>query len=552
MTRAKAQRPPSAPPRHVPRARALFAAFACFYALTGVGYVCSPDGAVMLRVAESLLAGEGGAIRELERWPGFGGARVEDRDGGSKFYAKYGLGLSLAAVPGVLVGQALLPLAPQRERDLFETEYEAARRLDRNPDDARFTLADPELYRVVWYRTGRENFAEVLPAFFASLTNATIGGAIVATVFLIAVELGGSPAAALFTAAATGLATPLWHYSRTFFAEPLASWGLMVFLLGALRARRSSSARAWLASGAGLGLSVLAKPVHAVLLPAALLYLAPWRSEWRRPRRRTDSFAFGIGLLVPIATALAYNELRFGSLLETGYGAEAARWTTPWAEGLRGLLLSPGRGFLFHHPLWILAALGFPAFARRAPREAVFVALTFATLLFTYATWHQWEGGWCWGPRFLSVAIPPLMLPVAVLFDEPPRRRALRCVVGAVVVAGVIVAANGIVVHYVDYLNWLKHDFDVHRASFPGVRNYYERMCWSWDAAPLLRYWTFEPKDPFFAVRCLRAPGVVLATYVLVAFGCVIATREVLRKPRAPAALPRDAKRTASGARGAS
>ena len=181
---------------------ALFAAFACFYGLTGVGYVCSPDGVVMLRVTGGLVERGRADIRELERWPGFGGRSVEDPSGGRVFHAKYGLGLSLAAIPGYIAGKALLPLASAGDRDLFETGYERARRHDRDPDDERFTLADPSRYRVVWYRTGRENFAEVLPAFFASLTNAFVGAAIVAVVFLCALELGSAPVAALVSARA--------------------------------------------------------------------------------------------------------------------------------------------------------------------------------------------------------------------------------------------------------------------------------------------------------------------------------------------------------------
>ena len=439
------------------------------------------------------------------------------------FYAKYGLGLSLAAIPAYAAGRALAPLARDSEKGLFTTGWDRDRARDGGEDDVRFTLASPEHYRFVWYPTGRDNYRGALTAFFAALTNAALGGAITAALYLCALELGFAAPASLALAVLCGLATPLWHYARTFFAEPLAAFGVLLFLLGALRGRRPAANGWWAASGAGLGLAVLAKPVHLVLLAPAGLYLGMRWREGRRAGRRAirgaASWAAGFG--VPALIVLVYNLARFGSPWETGYGGEAGQWTTPFLRGLEGLLVSPGRGLLIYHPLWILAAWGFARFTRRARHEAIFTAASLATLLVTYASWHQWEGGWCWGPRFLLVVVPLLMLPVAALLDPLPRTRPARLALGGVVAVGLVVAMNGIIVHYVDYLAWLRADFLAHSREFAAQRvtDYYQLMCWRWDYAPIVRYWGFERKEPFLLLRAMRAPGLVLGLYAVFALG---------------------------------
>src|SRR5204862_537452 len=98
-----------------------------------------------------------------------------------------------------------------------------------------------------------------------------------------------------------------------------------------------------------------------------------------------------------VALLAWWDWLRFGSVWTSGYGEELTLWITPPLVGLRGLLLSPGRGLLPHFPLAVLALATTPAAWRRSPRTTLFAWGTVATLLAVYCRWHGWDGGWCWG-----------------------------------------------------------------------------------------------------------------------------------------------------------
>jgi len=462
----------------------LFLALAAFYLLGTGGTINTPDGVLMFRVTRSLVEDRTWAITGLAEAPRWGGLNVPDpASGGSRFYAKYGPGLPLCAVPAYLAGKALAPLARPGEKGLFDVSGGK---------------------RNSWYDVSRSNFDEAFHAFAVSWTNSAVVAATVAGVFLIGVELGFGLLPSLLSGLIGGIATPLWPYSKTFFAEPLGGLGLTWFFYFILRGRGAGSPRwRWMAAGLCLGVCVLAKPAHLVLLLPAALLVAGYarRLPGREAAGRVTAFAGGI--LPGIALIALRNHLCFGAWWETGYGDEIRQWTTPLWEGIAGLLVSPGRGLLLYFPVWILVAAASRRFYRSHRLESLFIAGCPAVLLVLHARWHSWEGGWCWGPRFLLPAIPVLLIPLASMFQDPPRSRAARLAVAGVVVLGCLVALSGIWVDFSDFHEWLHGTFEAHRSLYR----------WSWVYSPLVRYWTFPVKDYFLLPRAIREPGLILALY---------------------------------------
>jgi len=512
----------------------LFIALACFYLLGTGGYIDTPDGVMMFRVTRSLVGRHTAAIAELRDSPGWGGSRVFDASTHrERFYAKYGLGLSLAAIPAYILGGWVAPLARESEKDLFVISPERAGHAPPDGGSAVSPGGGPAGYRVLWYDTSPANFDEAFRAFSVSWTNCLIVSGTVVGLFLICLELGFGSRVSVLTSLLGGIATPLWHYSKTFFAEPLGGMGLVYFFYFALRGSRAGAAhRDWLLSGLSLGLSVLAKPVHLVLmLPGLLLvwgYLRPLprREAWYR------ASLFSTGSIPVIGVVLLYNQARFGSGLETGYGSEVLRWTTPLAEGLAGLLVSPGRGLLFYFPLLILTLVASRRFAASFRIELLFIWGCLIALLGVYARWYMWEGGWCWGPRFLVPVMPLLVIPVASLLRESPRRAGPRILLAGVVVVACLVSFSGVLVNYNDFHHWLHGYFLANQGSFlgEGVASDKELWRWHWSYAPLLRYWVFPIKDYFFVLHALRKPGLVLSLYFLWALGLVLQTRRLLHR----------------------
>ena len=116
--------------------------------------------------------------------------------------------------------------------------------------------------------------------------------------------------------------------------------------------------------------------------------------------------------------------------------------------GVVGLLTSPGRGLMIYFPLWLLVLPSIRLFSATRRIELTFIVLSVATLVGLYATWHQWEGGICWGPRFLLPAIPLLVVPIASLFSTWRTRPGVRIASCLVIGLSVAVAFSGTLVNY--------------------------------------------------------------------------------------------------------
>ncbi|KAB2960950.1 MAG: hypothetical protein F9K18_10925, partial [Thermoanaerobaculia bacterium] len=409
------------------RAAALLAlAFAAFYAATTRGQFVFGDDLLVFQVTESLLDGEGFAVASpADR--GDVARAVEGRDG--RGYSKYGLGLSIAALPFDLAGRAAERVGVNLPRTL-DAEGNA--------------------------RTGTRVFA-------AGLTNAVAGALAVAALFWLAGEAGFTAGVAALLAAALGGATFFAHYAATFLSEPLAAAALAGAAAAALRVRNLASGRvleSWqlragggekqglsveegedgatqadpagspaamaALSGALAGFAVLVKAAHLVAalpvgfwLVVSLARAARARGAAGEASRRARnarvagrlSLPWSLCFFVFLAAAAGYNAVRFGSPFETGYGEEATRFTTPLGLGLAGLLVSPGKGLIWYAPPLLLALFGLRALGRRRPEVvALLLAMSVGPLLLSSA-YYQWHGGGAWGPRLLVPLLPLWLLP---------------------------------------------------------------------------------------------------------------------------------------------
>jgi hypothetical protein len=112
---------------------------------------------------------------------------------------------------------------------------------------------------------------------------------------------------------------------------------------------------------------------------------------------------------LPIAGQAAYATFYFGSPLGSGYGDEATQgWSTPLAEGVAGLLVSPGRGLVLYAPWLVFAAValfrGDPAlFDRRASR---LLLAAIGSLILLMGKWWCWWGAGGPGERMTSDVAP--------------------------------------------------------------------------------------------------------------------------------------------------
>jgi hypothetical protein len=243
------------------------------------------------------------------------------------------------------------------------------------------------------------------------MTLATTFVALVAGLDLVARLGWGKPG--MVAVLALYFSTPLWYYSRTFFTEPYL-WALPVLSLRALARKQ------WVLAASFLGVVVLIKESAALTVAVIVLAAFPvW--GWRR------ATAIAAGPVVAGLVYLAKNIVVYGDPLVTFQAFQLGRPI----EGLVGLLFDPIHGLAPFAPLAMLALACWPCAAARAdaraPSYVGAVAITAAWLAMT-ASWVDWGGGSCYGPRLLVPLLPALVVPLAGAWSRARDERWLAVV----------------------------------------------------------------------------------------------------------------------------
>ncbi|MFI5120116.1 MAG: hypothetical protein ACHQM4_06860 [Thermoanaerobaculia bacterium] len=234
--------------------------------------------------------------------------------------------------------------------------------------------------------------------------------------------------------------TFLWPYAADSFFDPY-SGALFAFaavrLLGDGEPRRRNLVLAGISWSAACWL----RPILWVTAPVFFL------AGLSRVRKHEDSGRLGValasGLAAGLGIAFTVNWVYQGSPLHFGYvlSPDLPFWS-PLGHGLFGLTLGPGRGLLFFAPLVVPAVF---AWRRQTSAARILTLGMPCVLALVIARWFVWNGGSCWGPRYLLAALPVLAAP-AVLAPRALRRGAVAVGV-ALNLSGVLVAPGAFITY---------------------------------------------------------------------------------------------------------
>ena len=398
----------------------LFGLALCVYLLTAAGHIVSEDGAQMFNTTRSLVREGSLSIP----W----GEAMEGRDG--RLYCRYGMALSLAAVPFYALGWGLSTFGPELARQ--------------NP--------------------------EFVERFAVSMLSSVIGALSVAVLFMLARAVGFSRRTSAALALACGFCTFAWAGAKYFVSEPLQGLFMAAALLLLLR-RGALENRSLALSGMLLGLGFLTKPAVIVVYPAyAAVIILGVAGPRPLPRALGRLAAFTLPLAAAGLLSASYNYYRFGDPLEFGFGFQDPRnraFSTPLARGLHGLLFSSGKSVFLYAPPALLFFASIRSFAGRSRAAAAACILVPAILVAFYAKWVAWHGDGFWGPRYLLPALPFLILPVGVLLDGARARARLKVALFTVTcAAGLLVQAGGVSVSYAAYFREV--------GAYPYTRPFYD------------------------------------------------------------------------------
>ena len=509
-------------------ARWLGLALTCWYILLLGGHIYSPEGTVMYRVTQGWVDDGFLDFPVLLDHEGFGGPVSQEEDGKViRRHSKYGFALSAASVPAYAASRLLAPLATEEEQGIFRTPATLEGPLSW---ESPFRVRDPDQrsFRRLWYEADRDRFDDAFGAFLVTWTNAAFTAGTCVLLFLLLRGLGIGVSLSLGCAVACGLGSPMLHYARTFWAEPMAAFSFTGIAACLVQHSKSGDRRDLVRAGAFYGLLVATKIALGILaLPLGLAVLHSRQWKWRESLQ--DVGWIGVGSAPGFALVGAYNAVRFGSPFSTGYSASVDAWTSPWTEGLLVLLASPGRGLLWHFPL-VLVSIWAIGQCRDTSRTIAILAFSgLVTLVGLYCQWWDWGGSWCWGPRFLVPVLPLLYVPVAVALEKAKgtRRRAIQ----AAVAVTAVVAINGILVNPHDYYQWLKALFVADKEAWAalGIHHHFELLYWNWHFAPLVRWWSFPVRETQLLPAVFSAPGLVAGLYGVVLGGLLLGALRIRR-----------------------
>jgi hypothetical protein len=146
-----------------------------------------------------------------------------------------------------------------------------------------------------------------------------------------------------------------------------------------------------------------------------LAFAAAFSPQRHRGRKGLKVFRFILGTLPLIVLMAVYQGLCFGSPFRTAVEASTPFTqrgflfgviTIPSTDALYGITFSPYRGLFFVSPVLLMAIFGFAAMKRNY--EFWSLVAIIATFILTIASFNGWNGGWAFGPRYLTPIVPLL------------------------------------------------------------------------------------------------------------------------------------------------
>ena len=380
---------------------ALFLFFFSVYVLTGQGSIQSADGKIMFLLTQAMVENHSVSFSEM----------VTLKDTPGPQYSKYGLGMSVLAIPFYLFGKLLS------------------------------------------FLLGIE--ASLATQFTVSMINAMLTALSCLMVFRIATErFEFTLRIGLFLALGFGLSTIAWYYSEDFMSEPATTFFLLSAVYWVTGKDRATRDLLW--AGTFLALAVSCRLAALVVIPGFIFYQwMVWAESAEKDIKQLvmDLLRPAIPVVAVLMLIMIYNYLRFGGPLETGYEKISGRFLL----GFFGILFSPGKSLFLFNPLTLFGCLASMFFLREQRKTALLFGWLIVSHLVLFSFWHSWQGGMSWGPRLMLVVLPYLILPIGFLLRE--HKQAVKIPVLLALVVGILIQLPSVTVNVARYYYEMSRDF---------------------------------------------------------------------------------------------
>jgi len=274
--------------------------------------------------------------------------------------------------------------------------------------------------------------ADLAAQFLASIVLfPAIGAVLVWLFYRLVLALGYRAKTAIFSSAVLAFGTMNLHYSVNTQEQSQVALLLVLALLFLVRHFQGRGfVYAWLFCVV-LGICLLFRMTSAVMVFP--FYLAAAMSEVIGSDKKNLSNIIGKWLAAGalgtggfIIVGGWYNFIRFGSVLESGYGLSAntvlgghGMFESAPLPTLAAMLFSPGKSIFFYNPVLLLSAVCVWFFYRRHGRVALAACAVIAGNFVFYSFFTTWAGDYAWSVRYQVPVLPFLVLPIVVLLSRP-------------------------------------------------------------------------------------------------------------------------------------
>ena len=360
----------------------LFAGFLAFYTVLTRGHFYLSDEVEVFQQAQALWErGDLAVAPNINTTLGRGG----------KYYAQYGIGQTVMAIPFYAAGKAVHRILERAGATSWIETFAGP------------VIGDPDK------RWGGE-----VEIFFVNPFCAFVLAALMAVFFMFSRRVGAAPLWAVAATVILGVTTHVAGFGVEFLQHPAEALFLLLAFYFLVENSGNPRPRDRFIAGSMAGMLILVRASGVVLMPALTLYLF-W-CAYRRAKSMEQAIAACLPFVIPVLAAIfitmAVNDAKWGQPSFSGnYGAFNS-FTNSWLVSIYGYLFSPGQSIFLFSPILLAAPIYFRPFARKYRAETVAIlGLTISYALF-YGLARTWHGQWCFGPRYLMAMVPLLLLPL--------------------------------------------------------------------------------------------------------------------------------------------
>lgn len=239
--------------------------------------------------------------------------------------------------------------------------------------------------------------------------------------YLFSIRLRFSQKTSFFGSFILGVSTILCYYSKTLFTHTLGCLFLFAAVYFLIIYKEHFKQLPLVLSGLSLSFAVLTRFELALAIPVYLWYIAADKTPFQFRALNKELINKYILFLLPVFIAFIsrcfINHSKFGLFTFIGY-SDISNFHGSMLEGLYGNLISVGRSVFIYSPPLVIAMFYFKDFLKENKNEAVFSIAVSLLFVFYYSKLVDWQGGMCWGNRYLLILIPFLLFPLNYLMES--------------------------------------------------------------------------------------------------------------------------------------